>query len=102
MGSATVPGALMAVAVLLLGAAFLVTYRRKTASAADGSGATTGPTRRAKALLWGIPAMAAFAFALPYWSGSRLNDANAHESAAPTTRTAYIEVKGMVQQLGIT
>jgi len=162
---------LMAATVLLLGAAFYFTYRRKTACATDGACTTTGPSGRAKAMLWGVTAIAAVSFAFPYWSASRLADANADETAlgapvldspvygmtcaacavnihaavsavpgvsavkvdenpgrvrvwtestiesaavyeairslgyttaAPATRTAYIEVKGMVKQLGIT
>ena len=98
---------LMAATVVLLGAAFYHTYRRKTVCATDGSSATTGPAGRAKAMLWGITAIAAVSFAFPYWSAARPESAQPGASSqsgskAPTINTAYIEVKGMVQQLGIT
>ena len=48
----------------------------------------TGPVLRAKKLLWAITAAAAVSCT--------------HQPATPAMRTAYIEVNGMVQQLGIT
>ncbi len=170
---------LMVATVALLGAAFYYTYRRKTVCADDGTSTMTGPSRRAKVMLWAITAVAVVSFAFPYWSAARLSAANAgaaslgsaafefqvdgmtcaacavavHEatisvpgvvaakveespgrvqvwtegevdpdavvsairkagyrpgvpiqsgSKAPSLETAYIEVKGMVQQLGIT
>ena len=69
-------------------------------------------SRRAKVVLWGIGALAAVFCAYPYWSAARIEDVrkagdqpgvpSQAESTAPNTETAYIEVKGMVQQLGIT
>ena len=98
---------LMAATVVLLGAAFYHTYRRKPVCATDGSSATTGPAGRTMAMLWGITAIAAVSFAFPYWSAARPESAQPGASSqsgskAPTINTAYIEVKGMVQQLGIT
>jgi len=68
--------------------------------------------RVAKVVLWGITALAAVFFAFPYWSAARPKDvrkAGYQPGApgrsgpkAPNIKTAYIEVKGMVQQLGIT
>ncbi|MEE8105525.1 MAG: hypothetical protein V3T86_08340 [Planctomycetota bacterium] len=51
-----------------------------------------------------LVAIAAVSFAFPYWSATHPAETNADEEAlgAPVMRIAYIEVKGMVQQLGIT
>ena len=60
----------------------------------------TSPGRRAKAVLWALAALAAVSFAFPYLSGRQFQDPN--KAGAPEIRTVYIEVQGMVQQLGIT
>ena len=71
---------LMAATVVLLAAAFYYTYRRRTVCAADGSCETTGPSGRSQVMLWGITAVALVSFAFPYWSASRLDEANAEEA----------------------
>ena len=103
---------LMVATIALLGAAFYYAYRRKAVGADDGA-AMTGSNRKAKAMLWAITVPAVVSFALPYRSAERLDSVNA-EATSPgsatfevpvdrmTINTAYIEVKGMVQQLGIT
>lgn len=85
---------LMAATVVFLGVAYYVTYRRGAACMADGSCATSGAGRRAKAMLWGITVVAAVSFLFPSWSASRLRDANADEAAlgAPAF---VIPVEGM-------
>ncbi len=86
---------LMVATVLLLGTAFYFTYRPKTVCADDGTCAATGPTRKAKAMLWGITAVAVVSFAFPYWSAARLNEANAEAEAASGPPAFVIPVDGM-------
>ena len=77
---------MLALTVMLLGGAFFMTYRKRTAAACakDGSCSTSGPSRRQQGMLWTITVITLAAASYPYWISAGTNSVSATEAKQGT------------------